>query len=90
MRCHAASEQEQGEVCQHHAVAQTVQWFVCCAVDVARHDAVQIAPADYEAEGYATLVDTFGVVGTPGNCVWSSCCQRLLNWAGYPVEVLTR
>lgn len=44
-------------------------WGVPAAVDVGGDDAVEVAPADDEADGDAALVDAFDVVGGPGDGV---------------------
>jgi hypothetical protein len=61
----AASEEEQGKICQHNAMSEAVEWLVCCAIDVAGHDSVQVAPSDHETQRDAALVHAFGVVGAP-------------------------
>ena len=66
---HAAPEQEDCQVAQYDAVALSVQWGVFGLVDVGGDDAVEVAPADDEAQGYAALVDAFRVVGGPDDGV---------------------
>jgi hypothetical protein len=68
-RHNTPTEQEQHHVGEHDAVTQLVPRLVAAAVDVGGHDAVEVAPADDEAEGYAALVDAFDVVGGPGDGV---------------------
>ena len=57
--------QEEDEVADNDAVADAVLGLVLGAVDVAADDAVEVAPANDEAEGDTALVDAFGVVGGP-------------------------
>jgi len=42
---------------------------VLAAVDVGGDDAVEVSPADDEADGDAAFVDAFDVVGGPGDGV---------------------
>lgn len=50
-------------------MALSVQRRVFRLVDVAGDDAVEVPPADDEAERDAPLVDAFGVVGGPDDGV---------------------
>lgn len=65
MRYDTTSEKEQSKVRQNNAVPKSVERFVCCAVDVAGDDAVQVAPSNDKAECDAALVYAFGVVCAP-------------------------
>lgn len=44
-----------------------VSWLICLKIDIATNNSVQISPADYKAQSYATLVDTFSIVRDPGD-----------------------
>lgn len=46
-----------------------VLWRILWAVDIAADNTVQISPSDDESQRDTTLVDTFGVVGDPGDGV---------------------
>jgi hypothetical protein len=61
----AAAEEEEGEVGEHGAVAGQEAGRVNAAVDVGRHHAVQVAPADHEAERDPALVHALDIVGCP-------------------------
>ena len=50
-------------------MALAVEGGVFGLVDVGGDDAVEVAPADDEAQGDAALVDAFGVVGGPDDGV---------------------
>lgn len=65
MRYDTTPKEEQRKVRQNDAVAKPVKRFVCCAVDVASHDAVQVAPSNDESKRDTALVYAFGVVCAP-------------------------
>lgn len=65
MRYDTTSEKEQRKVSQNDTVPKPVEGLVCCAVDVASDDAVQVAPSNDEAKGDATFVHAFGIVCAP-------------------------
>jgi hypothetical protein len=69
MRYDTTSEEEQREVRQNDAVPKPVERFVCCAVDIAGDDAIQIAPSNDKNKCDTTLVHAFGVVRAPGDGV---------------------
>ena len=66
---HAAPEQKNRQISQHDTVTTPIVWGVPGLVDVRRHDPVEIARADYDAQGDATLVDALGIVCGPDDCV---------------------
>lgn len=61
----APAKQEQNHVREHHSMARFVVRLVLRAVDIARHNAVEIAPADDEADGDTTFIYAFGVGRSP-------------------------
>ena len=75
----ATEGQEDNEVGDDDRVAETVLGFVLDPVDVAAHDAVEVAPADNKTEGHAALVDAFRVVGGPetGLAGWGAKRDRV-------------
>jgi hypothetical protein len=64
-----AAQEEQSEIGQDGAMAGQESRRILAAVDIGGDDAVEVAPADDEANGDAALVDAFDVVGRPGDCV---------------------
>jgi hypothetical protein len=65
MRYDTTPKEEQRKVRQHDPVAKPVKRFVCCTVDVAGHDAVQVAPSNDESKRDTAFVHAFGVVCAP-------------------------
>lgn len=59
---HAASQQEDGEIPEHGAVAWVEPGPVGAAVDVAADHAVDVAPADDHAEDYAAFIYAWRVL----------------------------
>ena len=54
-------------------MAQEVAWFVPATIDIRRNDTVDVTPADNKPKRDTTLVYTFDIVGSPGNCVRYRC-----------------
>lgn len=69
MGSNTTTKQKERQVSQHDSMAELVSRSILRAVDVARHNAVQIAPADHEAQSDSALVHAFGIIGAPGNRV---------------------
>jgi hypothetical protein len=65
MRDDATSEEEQCKIRQNHAVPKPVERLVCCTVDIAGDNAVEIAPSNDKAKCDTTLIHAFGVVRAP-------------------------
>ena len=65
MRYNTTSKEEQSKIRQNYTVSKPVERFVCCAVDIAGHDAVQVTPSNDESKRDAALVHAFGVVCAP-------------------------
>lgn len=60
-------KQKQSQVGQDGAMARQKTRSVFAAIYVGGDDAVEISPANYEPESDTALVDTFDVVGGPGD-----------------------
>jgi hypothetical protein len=78
---HAATEQEHGFIAKDRPMARLETWSILGSVDIRGHDPVEIAPADDEPKGDATLVHSFNVVGCPGDGISdarvdSHCAQK--------------
>lgn len=65
MRYDTTSKEEQRKVRQNDAVPKSIERLVCCTVDIAGDDAVEVAPSNDEAKCDATLIHAFGVVRAP-------------------------
>lgn len=63
------AQEENHQISHDDAVSLSVLWRILDSVNVAADDTVQIPPSDDEPQGDTTLVDTFGVVGDPGDGV---------------------
>ncbi len=61
------SQQEKSQIGQDGAMARQIARSVFAAVYVGGDDAVEISPANNEAEGHPALVNAFDVIGGPGD-----------------------
>ena len=50
-------------------MSRSILWRISRLVDIRGHDAIEVAPADDDAHCYAALIDSFGIIGRPDDCV---------------------